>query len=138
MAILNFYVICKNAFISETVRDTAILTNFLAHRVYAESSATFLQKLFSHHFGGHLEFLHKIRKNAFISETVQDGAISTKFLTRLYAVILQAFSKIAFGHFLVAILNVCVKRIYLGSGVKVISLAFSFGTPGIHSHLPGS
>ena len=48
-AILNFWE-CKNAAISEMVRDRMILTEVLAPRVWALISGTFCQKSFSHHF----------------------------------------------------------------------------------------
>ena len=48
--ILNFCVKHKNAFILETVRDRAISTNFLTHRVSAESTSKSSQILFSRQF----------------------------------------------------------------------------------------
>ena len=78
--ILSFCVKCKNAMISEMVRDREVSLKFLIRRVSAESTGSFSQKSLSRHFfGGHLEFLSK-HKNAFISETMRDRAISTKFL----------------------------------------------------------
>ena len=50
VAILNFCVKCKTAFILGTVRDRAISMKFLTHRVFAEFTGDFSQKLFSHRF----------------------------------------------------------------------------------------
>ena len=47
---LEFLHETKNTFISETVRDRAILTIFLTCRVYAESSGSLCQKSFSCYF----------------------------------------------------------------------------------------
>ena len=40
----------KNAFISETMQDTVILTKFFTHRVSADCAGDFSHKLFSCHF----------------------------------------------------------------------------------------
>ena len=68
--------------------DRAISTKSLTHRVSLQSShANFQKKSFSlAKNGGHFEFLNfsqncKTYKNAYISKTVLDRAISTKFLT---------------------------------------------------------
>ena len=53
--ILNFYVICKNPFISETMSHRVILAIFLAERVYAKTSARFPKNLFATIFGSHLK-----------------------------------------------------------------------------------
>ena len=56
-AIFNFCIKCKNTFILEMVQDRAILTKYLAHRVYTESSGTsFFPAIF---FCRPVEFLHK-------------------------------------------------------------------------------
>ena len=66
--------------------DTAISTKFLTHRVSLQSShANFQTKNFSQNMAAILNFriFHKIakHKNAYISKTVLDRAILTKFLT---------------------------------------------------------
>ena len=90
-AILNFRIFRKiakrkNAYISKTVLDRAISTKFLTHRVTLQSSYTnFEKKFLSQKMAAILNFriFRKIakRKNAYISKTVLDRAISTKFLT---------------------------------------------------------
>ena len=90
-AILNFRIFRKiakhkNAYISKTVLDRAISTKFLTRRVSLQSShANFQTKNFSQKMAAILNFqiFHKIakHKNAYISKTVLDRAISTKFLT---------------------------------------------------------
>ena len=90
-AILNFRIFRKiakhkNAYISKTLLYRAILTKFLTHRVSLESShANFQKKNFSQKMAAILNFriFRKIakHKNAYISKTVLDRAISTKFLT---------------------------------------------------------
>ena len=75
-AILNICVKCKNAFILEMVRDTAISMKFLTHRVYTESPAIICQKSFYNHFlAAILNFCIKCKK-LIILITVQDRAIS--------------------------------------------------------------
>ena len=76
----------KNAYISKTLLDRAISTKFLTHRVSLQSSyANFQTKNFSQKMAAILNFriFRKIakHKNAYISKTVLDRAISTKFLT---------------------------------------------------------
>ena len=90
-AILNFRIFRKiakhkNAYISKTVLDRAISTKFLTRRVSLQSShANFQTKNFSQKMAAILNFriFRKIakHKNAYISKTVLDRAISTKFLT---------------------------------------------------------
>ena len=66
---------------------------FLTHRVPLQSSYPNLKKkICLAKNGGHFEFFAKIakHKNAYISKTVLDGAISTKFLTRRVHVSLQS------------------------------------------------
>ena len=46
----------KNVFISETEQASVILTEFLIHRVSAESTGKFLQNLFQATFGTILNF----------------------------------------------------------------------------------
>ena len=64
-AILNFQIFRKiakrkNAYISKTVLDRAILTKFLTHRVFLQSShANFQKKFCLAKNGGHFEFLRK-------------------------------------------------------------------------------
>ena len=71
-AILNFYVKHKNMFISEKERDRAILTKFLTHRVYAESTGNFYQKnFFLATFGGRLEFLRKTQKRIYLGSRMR-------------------------------------------------------------------
>ena len=89
-AILNFRIFRKiakhkNAYISKTVLDRAISKKFLIHRVSLQSShANFQTKNFSQKMAAILNFqiFRKIakHKNAYISKTVLDRAISTKFL----------------------------------------------------------
>ena len=80
-AFLNFCIKCKKAFISETVRDRAISTKFLTHRVSAEFTGNFSQKIFFPPFlVAILNFC--IKHKTFILEIVHDRAILTKFLTR--------------------------------------------------------
>ena len=74
----------KNAYISKTVLDRAISTKVLTHRVSLQSNyPNFEKKYCFTKNGGHFEFLAKIakHKNAYISKTVLDRAISTEFLT---------------------------------------------------------
>ena len=76
----------KNAYISKTLLDRAISTKFLTHRISLQSShANFQKKNFSQKMAAILNFriFCKIakHKNAYISKTVLDRAISTKFLT---------------------------------------------------------
>ena len=90
-AILNFQIFAKiakhkNAYISKTLLDRAILSKFLTHRVSLQSShANFQKKNFSQKMAAILNFriFRKIakHKNAYILKTVLDRAISTKFLT---------------------------------------------------------
>ena len=73
VAILNFCIKCKNAFISETVRDS----DFNQHFVSAESTGNFFPKnCFPAIFGGHLEFLcnaKKKKKYAYMYKTLYFG-----------------------------------------------------------------
>ena len=76
----------KNAYISKTLLDRVISTKFLTHRVSLQSShANFQKKNFSQKMAAILNFriFRKIakHKNADISKTVLDRAISMKFLT---------------------------------------------------------
>ena len=90
-AILNFRIFRKiakhkNAYISKTVLDRAISMKFLSNRVSLQSShANFQKNNFSQKMAAILNFriFRKIakHKNAYISKTVLDRAISTKFLT---------------------------------------------------------
>ena len=116
-AILNFRIFRKitkhkNAYISKTVLDRAISTKFFTHRVSLQSShANFQKKKFSQKMAAILNFriFRKItkHKNAYISKTVLDRAISTKFLT--HRVSLQSsypnFKKKIFLPKMAAILN---------------------------------
>ena len=123
-AILNFRIFRKiakhkNAYISKTVLDRAISMKFLTHRVSLQSSHANFQKNFVlPKMAAILNFriFRKIakHKNAYISKTVLDRAISTKFLT--HWVSLQSshcqFSKKKFlakngGHFEFS--NFCAK-----------------------------
>ena len=94
-AILNFRIFRKitkhkNAYISKTVLDRAISTKFLTHRVSLQSSYPILKKFLSRQKWRPFwifEFFAKIakHKNAYISKTLLDRAISTKFFThRVY------------------------------------------------------
>ena len=94
-AILNFRIFRKiakhkNAYISKTVLDRAILTKFLTHRVSLQSShANFQKKFQTKNFSQKMAAILNFRifrkiakhKNAYISKTVLDRAILTKFLT---------------------------------------------------------
>ena len=74
----------KNPYISETVLDRVISMTFLVLRVCLQSSHPNFQKIFvSPKMAAIFEFFVKIEKhkNAYISKTVLDRAISTKFLT---------------------------------------------------------
>ena len=76
----------KNAYISKTVLDRAISTKFLTHRVSLQSSMPIFKKFLSRQKWRPFwifKFFAKItkHKNAYISKTVLDRAISTKFLT---------------------------------------------------------
>ena len=70
--------------------------------------ATFCKNRFPATFNGHLEFLYKTQKHIYLG----NGAISKKFWThRVSAESTGNFSqKSLFCHFLVAILNFCVKH----------------------------
>ena len=90
-AILNFRIFAKNgkktkfASISLTVRDRAILLKFSTHRVSKQCTLGNFQKIFLFpKMAAIFEFSPKIEKQKFasISLTVQDGAISSKFLTQ--------------------------------------------------------
>ena len=77
----------KLAFISLTVRDRAILSKFLTHRVSQECILFNFQKIFpSPKMAAIFEFLPKIAKHkiASISLTVRDRAISSQFSTHRY------------------------------------------------------
>ena len=116
-AILNFRIFRKiakhkNAYISKTLQDRAISTKFLTRRVSLQSShANFQTKNFSQKMAAILNFriFRKIakHKNAYISKTVLDRAISTKFLT--HRVSLQSnyanFQTKNFSQKMAAILN---------------------------------
>ena len=65
VAILNFCVKHKNAFISETERDRMISTKCLTHRVPLKSVGDFSQKSFSCK-SGNLEFLHSKEKHVYL------------------------------------------------------------------------
>ena len=74
----------KNAYISKTVRDRAILTKLLIHRISLQSSRPNFQKNFlSRNMAAILNFFAKIakHKNSYILKTVRDREILTKFLT---------------------------------------------------------
>ena len=74
----------KFASISLTVRDRAISSNFLTHRVYEKCTIGNFPKIFPlFKNDGHFEFLPKMDKHKFasISLTVQDRAIPSKFST---------------------------------------------------------
>ena len=80
----------KNAYILKTVLDTAISTKFLTHRVSLCSGYPNFEKIYvSPKMAAILNFriFRKItkHKNAYISKTVLDRAISTKFLTHRVA-----------------------------------------------------
>ena len=96
-AILNFRIFRKkiakhkNAYISKTLLDRAISTKFLIHRVSLQSNhANFQKRNCSQKMAAILNFriFRKIakHKNAYISKTVLDRAISTKFLTHRVSV----------------------------------------------------
>ena len=88
-AILNFQIFRKNSYISKTVLDRAILMKYLTHRVSGQSSHSNLKKNFLspkmtailnfQFFGGKIAK----HKNAYISKTMLDWAISMKFLTHM-------------------------------------------------------
>ena len=74
----------KFASIFLTVRDRAISSKFLTHRVSEHCTLdNFLKNFPLHKNGGHFEFLPKMAKHEFasISVTVRGRAISTKFST---------------------------------------------------------
>ena len=62
-AILNFCEKQKNLNISQTVRDRAVWTEFLTHRVVEKYSVQNLKVSIFATFGGHLEFLRKAKKS---------------------------------------------------------------------------
>ena len=98
--------------------DRAISTKFLTHRVSLQSSYPNFEKNFClAKNGGHFEFFEffaKIakHKNAYISKTLQDRAISTKFL--IHRVYLQSshanFQKNFVSPKMAAILNFRIFR----------------------------
>ena len=63
VANLNFFVEWKNAFFTETVCDRVISMKFFIPRLPSELCGTFTKKLFSCHFGCHLEFLREMQKH---------------------------------------------------------------------------
>ena len=75
----------KNAYISKTVLNRAILTKFLIHRVFLQSSYPNFQKNFClAKNGGHFEFLNFLakiakHKNAYILKTVLGRANCADF-----------------------------------------------------------
>ena len=87
MAILNFFQKIakhKNAYISKTVLDRAISMKVLTHRISLQSSHDNSQKIFvSQKLTAILNLFQKIakHKNAYISKTMLDRAISMKVLT---------------------------------------------------------
>ena len=101
----------KFASISLTVRDRAILSQFLTHRVSQKCTMAIFQKnLLSPKMAAILnfEFLPKIEKRKFvsISLTVRDRVISSKFLThRVSQQTTLQFSKIVITLKMAAILN---------------------------------
>ena len=116
-AILNFEIFAKiakhkNAYISKTVLDRAISTKFLTRRISLRSTFPNFQKIFvSPKMAAILNFeiFAKIakHKNAYISKTVLDRAISTKFLTRRISLrsTFPNFQKIFVSPKMAAILN---------------------------------
>ena len=121
-AILNFWVKHKKCvYLGETEQDGVISTNFLNHRVSAETTGDFLQNNISAILAAILNFCVK-RKNTFISETERDRAISTKFLThRVFASstgdLLQNRFPATFGGHL-EFLHKMQKCIYIGNGAR--------------------
>ena len=102
----------KNACISKTVRDRVISAKFLDHRVSVKTSLSKFQRIF------HLPkmvailnfrifFKNVKHKNACISKTVLDKAISTNFLTRNIALLSRwpSFQRFFVPPKMVAILN---------------------------------
>ena len=92
-AILNFRIFAKkwkntNLLLSLTVRDRAISSKFLIHRISEKCTLGNFQKKFPlPTYGGHFEFSNfcqkwEKKKFASISLTVRDRAISSKFLTQ--------------------------------------------------------
>ena len=86
------------------MQDRVISKKFLTHRVSAQSTDNFPPTI------AISNFCLKRKKNAFISETVRDRAISTNFTCRLSPGSTGDYPKIILPPFLVAILNFCVKR----------------------------
>ena len=103
-AILNFRIFRKiakhkNAYISKTVLDRAISTKFLTHRVSLQNShANFQKNFILPKMAAILNFFAKIakHKNANISKTVLDRAISTKFLIFRVSAIPKSFHSVKF------------------------------------------
>ena len=79
-AILNFYVKCKNTFISETVPDRGIPTKFLTLGVYTVICSCLPKMAFPPFLVAILKFCIKC-KTVCILETVPDRGILTKFFT---------------------------------------------------------
>ena len=111
-AILNFRIFHKNAYISKTVLDRAISTKFLTQRVISvENLSQFSKNFVSPNMAAILNF-RIFHKNAYISKTVLDRAISTKFLTQRVISVenLSQFSKNFVSPNMAAILNFRIFR----------------------------
>ena len=83
--------------ISKTVRDRAISSEFLTHRVVQDCPMQRGGKSIFATFVGHLAFLRKMN----ISKTIQDRVISSEFLTHrvVQECPMQKGKIINFGHF---------------------------------------
>ena len=80
-AILDFCGKWKTVNISKTVRDRAISSVFLTHRLVQESPVQRREISIFATFGGHLGFLWKMKKCQYL-ENRKSRAISSEFLTR--------------------------------------------------------
>ena len=70
----------KHIYLRESVRENDF-DEIFDHRVSAESTGDFCQNSFSCHFFRPISNFCVKRKNTFFSGTMQDSAISAKFLT---------------------------------------------------------
>ena len=78
------------------VRDRAILTKFLTHRVCVELSATFCQKWFPTIFDGHIKFLRKMQKRIYLGNSARYSHFDEIFDPQGIHSYLQHFAKTHF------------------------------------------
>ena len=117
VAILNFRIFHKNrktqnACISNTVRGRVILAKFLTHRISVKTSLSKFQQILhlpkmAAILNFRIFFKNEKHRNAYISKTMLDRAISTKLLTHRVSIktSLSMFQRIFHSPKMAAILN---------------------------------